>query len=133
MRSWTRREFLALGTGGLFMLTGGGVLVRVMGEPNRASTRTQAVASRSNKFFPGGVPTSLPLPLWITRNEDFYSVKMREIPSISLNSWSLTFHGLVRDQIRLTYDEIKSLAPVTTCTRSNALAIRWGRLIGNAN
>ncbi len=133
MRTWTRREFLTFGTGGLFILTGGGVLVRVLGESNRAPIKTQIPASKSNKFFPNGVPISLPLPLWLTRNEDFYSVKYAEVPSVSLSSWSLTLHGLVRDPLRFSYDEIKSLPSLTTLHTLECIGNPvGGDLIGNA-
>lgn len=134
MRSWTRREFLTIGTSGLFLLTGGGLLVRVLGEPNQTPINAQTTPTKSNKFFPNGEPTSLPLPLWVTRNEDFYSVKYDELPSISLNTWSLTFHGLVRDQLRLVYDEIRSLPSVTTMHTLECIGNPvGGNLIGNAN
>lgn len=108
--------------------------MRVLGGPSRAPTQRQTNASRANKFFPSGEPTSLPQPLWITRNEDFYSVKYDVIPSIGLNSWSLTFHGLVRDQMRLSYDEIKSLPSVTTMHTLECIGNPvGGDLIGNAN
>lgn len=135
MRSWTRREFLALSTGSLFLLTGGGVLVRVLGESTQISTKTRSAPSpRPNKFFPSGAPTVLPFPIWTTRNEDFYTVKYDEVPSISLNTWSLTLHGLVREQLRLTYDEIRSLPSVTTMHTLECIGNPvGGDLIGNAN
>ncbi len=118
------------------LLAGGGIVVRVLSDStSNQHAKKDSVQPRTNEetnFFGGGKPT-LPLPLWLTKNEDFYTVRYDEIPDVSLSSWSLLVHGLVHEQVRLTYDELKALPSVMTMHTLECIGNPvGGNLIGNA-
>jgi DMSO/TMAO reductase YedYZ molybdopterin-dependent catalytic subunit len=130
MRNWTRREFLTLGAGGLVLLAGGGVVARILSDSNRTAPRASAAPSPT--AFEIAKP-SLPLDLWITKNEELYTVQYAQVPSIGMDSWHLLVYGLVREKIRLTYDELKALPSVTTMHTLECIGNpAGGNLIGNA-
>ena len=134
MRRLTRREFIALGTTGLVLVTGGvaRVMIQPAPLPEQLSNRQEILppqTSSDRAKFPG---SSLPLPLWITANEDLYTVQYDQPPSISLTSWSLWIHGMVRETIRLTYDELRALPSVTEMHTLECIGNpAGGNLIGN--
>lgn len=108
MRALTRREFIALGATALVVAAGGGVMrVRLQPAPTPNAPSLPSPTPGSSAFkYPA---TSLPLPLWITAPEDLYTVQYDQPPSVSLTSWSLTIHGMVRNSLRLTFDELRAL------------------------
>lgn len=133
MRTWTRREFIALGAGGVILLAGGAI-VRVLNTPAQIVTsRTTTPAPQSNPGMFAQPAITLPLPLWITSNEDFYNVQYNQIPEVSLTSWSLTIYGLVREKLRLTFDEVRALPSVARMHTLECIGNpAGGNLIGNA-
>lgn len=137
MRRWTRREFLKISAGGLLLVAGGGIAIRVLAPSVSAKQKPAEPASPNAAAgnFPAanGNTTSLPLPLWITTAEDFYTVQYDQVPGISMSSWSLVVHGMVREQLRLTYDELKALPATTTMHTLECIGNpAGGNLIGNA-
>ncbi|MBI5302558.1 MAG: molybdopterin-dependent oxidoreductase [Chloroflexi bacterium] len=132
MRRLTRREFLTISASGLVVFASGGL---VSCAPTTIPTPTPVAGPQTD----GGKFTldpkqALPLPLWITRNEDFYTVKYADLPSIGLDSWRLFVYGLVRDEMRLTLDEVKALPAITTMHTLECIGNPvGGNLIGNAN
>jgi DMSO/TMAO reductase YedYZ molybdopterin-dependent catalytic subunit len=133
MRAWTRREFIALGAGGVILLAGG-TIARVLNTP--AQIATSSATLPAPQATPGTFTQSasaLPLPLWITRNEDFYTVQYDQVPSVGMESWSLVVHGMVREPLRLSYDEVKALPATTTMHTLECIGNpAGGNLIGNA-
>src|SRR3954447_6530346 len=78
-----------------------------------------------------GVPGIAP---WRTPNDDFYLIHTAlAAPSISPNEWQLRIHGMVDNEITLTYKDLigrqLTEAWVTLCCVSNEVG---GDLIGNA-
>ncbi len=70
----------------------------------------------------------------ITPNEDFYRIDTAlSFPSVDLDTWEVSFTGLVDSPFSLTYDELVALPMVeryiTICCVSNSVG---GELIGNA-
>ena len=70
----------------------------------------------------------------ITPNETFYRIDTAlSIPNVDIDSWEVSFTGLVDSPFSLTYDELVSLPMVeryiTICCVSNSVG---GELIGNA-
>ena len=84
---------------------------------------------------PTRVPSQpLPLPLALTRNEEFYSVKYSDLPSVGLDSWRLFVYGLVREPLKLTLDEVKAMPAIETMHTLECIGNpAGGNLIGNAN
>src|SRR5574341_724094 len=117
------------------LLAGGGIVVRVLSDSTPNHAKKDSLLPRINAGtdpFRGGEPT-LPLPLWITKNQDFYTVQYDEVPGVSLTSWSLLVHGLVHEQVRLTYDELRALPSATTMHTLECIGNPvGGNLIGNA-
>jgi DMSO/TMAO reductase YedYZ molybdopterin-dependent catalytic subunit len=135
MRKFSRREFIALGTVGLVVAASGTARI-VLQPPSRPepTTSTQnTLQPQNNTSTIKYSATSLPLPIWITANQDFYTVQYDQPPSTSLTSWSLTIHGLVREPLRLTYDEVHALPAVTRMHTLECIGNAAGsNLIGNA-
>ncbi|MBI2918607.1 MAG: molybdopterin-dependent oxidoreductase [Chloroflexi bacterium] len=70
----------------------------------------------------------------ITPNEDFYSVsKNISDPSVSATDWKLTVDGLVDRPLALSYEQLKSLPPVTQFLTLECISNEvGGDLMGNA-
>lgn len=135
MRRLTRREFVALGAAGFVVVAGGVAKIIFQPIPPAPSTgSTKDLLLPQSRSGDSKFPASeLPLPLWITANEDFYTVRYDELPSVSLTSWSLTVHGMVHETLRLTYDELRALPPVTQMHTLECIGNPvGGNLISNA-
>jgi len=137
MSRWTRREFLKISAGGLVLLAGGGIAIRVLTPSLRTPPEPAKPASPNttagNFSATNENPTALPVPLWITNNDDFYTVQYDQVPSVGMESWSLVAHGMVREQLRLSYDEVKALPAATTMHTLECIGNpAGGNLIGNA-
>lgn len=130
MRKFSRREFIALVAASGGVAVAGGIVYNLnaarqtvppLGEPNSTPSTASLTAS------------SLPVPLWLTANPEFYTVKYAQVPQIGLDSWSLSVTGLVHEPIRLTYAEVKTLPVVTTMHTLECIGNpAGGNLIGNA-
>jgi DMSO/TMAO reductase YedYZ molybdopterin-dependent catalytic subunit len=135
MRGLTRREFIALGTGGLVVLAGGALAYPLLQTSLRPQPIKPATTVEQPHNIGGTFPftaTSLPLPLWITPNENLYTVQYDQLPSVSLTSYSLWVYGLVRTELHLSYNELRALP---TEMRMHTLECignaAGGNLIGN--
>ena len=135
MSRFSRREFLALGAAGLVGTASGVVRVwlapAALASGHAGPTGTLSPTATPQVPFPA---QALPLPLWITATEDLFAVQYDRVPLVSLETWSLTVHGMVRNELHLGLDELRAL-PATTCMHTiecigNAAG---GPLIGNAN
>jgi DMSO/TMAO reductase YedYZ molybdopterin-dependent catalytic subunit len=136
MRKFSRREVIALGATGIVVAAAGGA-ARFFAQPTpglavvnnpKDVAQPQATVGRYN--YPA---SSLPLPLWITPNEDFYVVQYDQLPSVSLTSYSLWVYGLVRNELHLTYDQVRALPAETRMHTLECIGNpAGGNLIGNA-
>lgn len=84
---------------------------------------------------PAGVQSTVPgVPPWITPNSDFYRIDTAlTVPEISANDWELRVHGLVEEEVRLTFQDLLDAglteSHVTLTCVSNPVG---GNLAGNA-
>jgi DMSO/TMAO reductase YedYZ molybdopterin-dependent catalytic subunit len=135
MRKLSRREFVTLGATGFVVVAAGGI-VRFLTQPSQP---TVSINNPKDNVSPQ--PTvgrfsyplsSLPLPRWITPNEDMYVVQYDQLPSVSLTSYSLWVYGLVRNEIHLTYDQVLALRSETRMHTLECIGNpAGGNLIGN--
>ncbi|MFD3746073.1 molybdopterin-dependent oxidoreductase [Nocardia sp. NPDC058633] len=122
---------LALGAGLAGRLLGGArrdvTAERATVELPRAATPLPPLPPDADLRVPG-------LTSYITPNSDFYRIDTALIvPQVSTDSWSLRIHGMVEQEITLTWDDLLRRAPVeslvTLACVSNPIN---GDLIGNA-
>lgn len=122
---------LAIGAGLAGRLLGGArhdvTAERETVELPRAATPLPELAPDADLRVPG-------LTSYITPNSDFYRIDTALIvPQVSTDSWSLRIHGMVEQEITLTWDDLLRRTPVerlvTLACVSNPIN---GDLIGNA-
>ena len=135
----TRRGFLTVAG----ISTAVGVLAAVSGSAFRAAKETtariRAVVLPSPAQAVPALPTDADLDIdglasLITPNDDFYRIDTALIvPSVNPDTWELRIHGLVENEVRLTWSELTKLplqeAFVTLSCVSNPVG---GELVGNA-
>ena len=136
---WDRRRFVrTASTVGVGAVVVGGLARR--GEQNRIdaiesqipdSLPTSGGSGSNTDLY--GVDTSTELS-YITPNDDFYRIDTAlSFPNVDLDSWKLRIHGLVDNEIVLTYADIVAMPQVektiTICCVSNEIG---GPYIGNA-
>ncbi|WP_458111913.1 molybdopterin-dependent oxidoreductase [Arthrobacter sp. R1-13] len=84
---------------------------------------------------PAGVQSAVPgVTPWITANNDFYRIDTAlSVPEINVEDWELRVHGLVEQEVRLTFQDLLDAelieSHVTLTCVSNPLG---GNLAGNA-
>lgn len=137
MQNFTRRQFIAMGAGGFVLLAGGGVLFQIFKDPTPRDLKIKPQDLPTNSANATTLPQSdlaaLPLPLWLTKNDEFYNVQYNGIPDVGLGTWSLTIHGLIRQPMRLSLEEIKALPAIDTMHTLECIGNpTGGNLIGNA-
>ena len=122
----------------------GGALAVVAGNAARAGSRAITTV-RDALTLPAPATTAPPVPAGaeldidglapvVTPNADFYRIDTALIvPSIDPADWSLRIHGMVEEEVVLTWDELLAL-PLneTTVTLSCVSNDVGGSLIGNA-
>ncbi|MEW5721128.1 MAG: molybdopterin-dependent oxidoreductase [Chloroflexota bacterium] len=133
MRALTRREFIALGAGSAAIATLGGIAYALRASPPRPQPAIIPTTTAQPRGIGGSfVATSLPPPLWITANEDLYVVQYDQVPSVGLTSYTLWVYGLVRNELRLSYDEVRALPTETRMRTLECIGNpAGGNLIGN--
>ncbi|MFG6402903.1 molybdopterin-dependent oxidoreductase [Microbacterium sp. P04] len=121
-----------------------GVLLTVAGNAVRAGSQV-VTAARDSLRLPSPATTAPPVPAGaelgidglapvVTPNADFYRIDTALIvPQIDPSTWSLRIHGMVDQEVTLTWDELLALpldesTTTLTCV-SNEVG---GNLIGNA-
>ncbi|MGB3830178.1 MAG: molybdopterin-dependent oxidoreductase [Ornithinimicrobium sp.] len=143
----TRRGVLAWGTG-LTVLGAVGMYVgRTMGEAQQAVqvarervTERFAESRASATSAPGvTIPADADFEIeglapYISPNDDFYRIDTAlSVPQVNPDSWSIRVHGMVDQEIEMTYDELLDEelieAAVTLTCVSNQVG---GNLVGNA-
>ncbi len=135
-----RRSFLAWTAGAAAV----GVLAAIGGTLVRAGSQSVAAIRQAIKLpvpavaaapIPAGAELGLPgLEKLVTPNESFYRIDTALIvPTVDPADWRLRIHGLVAQEVEITWDELLALPleeSVTTLTCvSNEVG---GELIGNA-
>jgi DMSO/TMAO reductase YedYZ molybdopterin-dependent catalytic subunit len=84
---------------------------------------------------PAGVQAPVPgVPSWVTPNGDFYRIDTAlSVPEINADDWELRVHGLVEEEVRLTFQDLLDAdlieSHVTLTCVSNPVG---GNLAGNA-
>lgn len=136
----TRRGFLTLAgvTAAVGILTAvGGSMVRAGSQAVstiRAALKLPAAASTAITI-PDGADLEIPgLSPLVTPNADFYRIDTAlVVPNLDPAEWELRVHGLVEQEVRLTWNDLLALplreAPVTLSCVSNQVG---GGLVGNA-
>ena len=135
-----RRTFLVWTTGAAAV----GVLAAIGSSLVRASTRAAAAVREAIVLPPAvapaapvaataelGIPGLAPV---ITPNAQFYRIDTALlVPQVTPADWSLRIHGLVQNEVVITWDELLALplqeSTTTLCCVSNEVG---GELIGNA-
>lgn len=136
--AFDRRRFLAAAIGTGVVAAGGGLLSRMYGG-------LEAAASRMGLRIPKPTDPARPIPAgveadvrgvtsYITANDDFYRVDTAlQIPDVPAESWQLRIHGLVDDELTMTFAELAERRlierRVTLTCVSNQVG---GDLVGNA-
>lgn len=136
----SRRRFLAWTGGGAIV----GIALAVGGTLARAGSTAVTVVRDAIRLprpavpapaEPAGAALDVPgLSPLITPNRDFYRIDTAlVVPTLDPAQWQLRIHGLVDQEVRLTWDELLALplieAPVTLSCVSNPVG---GDLVGNA-
>ncbi|WP_460796443.1 molybdopterin-dependent oxidoreductase [Microbacterium sp. GXF0217] len=136
----TRRRFLAW-AGGTAVL---GVALAVAGSIARAGSTVVTSVRDSLRLPRPAIPAPSPpagaalevpgLSPLITPNSDFYRIDTAlVVPTVDPASWRLRIHGMVAEEIELTWDELLALPLIeTTVTLSCVSNEVGGDLIGNA-
>lgn len=136
----TRRRFLAW-AGGTAVL---GVALTIAGTVARAGTTVVTNVRDALRLPRPATPAPSPpvgaalnvpgLAPLITPNRDFYRIDTAlVVPTVDPASWRLRIHGMVEDEIELTWDELLALPLTeTTVTLSCVSNEVGGDLIGNA-
>lgn len=134
----TRRGFLlragAVGVVGLTLAAAG----RAVGSGRRHVEETRRLL-RLSGVTPPRVPTRAVLDVegiapWMTPAEDFYRVHTAiVVPTIEPTTWSLRIHGMVDQEVRLTYESLLARELTESWITLNCVSNPvGGPLIGNA-
>ena len=131
---WDRRRFVRASSA----VGATAVTVGLIGH-NKERQRVRSIESQRPDSLP---PTSDSLPpseisqdiSFITPNSDFYRIDTAlSFPNVNLDTWTLRIHGLVEQEITLSYADIAAMPQVektiTICCVSNEIG---GPYIGNA-
>ncbi len=116
--------------------TGGRILSAARSNIAQARDALQLPApARPAAAVPAGVQSPVPgVAPWVTPNGEFYRIDTAlSVPEINADEWELRVHGLVEDEVRLTFQELLDAelieSHVTLTCVSNPVG---GNLAGNA-
>jgi DMSO/TMAO reductase YedYZ molybdopterin-dependent catalytic subunit len=134
-----RRRFLVgsagVGVGALLGGLGGRWLIGTYYNARTSLAAVKIPAVADAPVTPGGVQLAVQdLPPFITANKDFYRVDTAlAVPQVNADSWSLRIHGMVDNEIHLSFADLMALPLVErditlTCV-SNPIG---GPYVGNA-
>lgn len=64
--------------------------------------------AKAARAVPAGVQSPVPdMPPWLTPNNDFYRIDTAlTVPEINAEDWELRVHGLVEEEVRLTFQDL---------------------------
>lgn len=134
-----RRFFAAAGVtaiGAGIAATGGRLLSAARSNIAQAREALQLPAPvKPAAAVPAGVQSTVPgVTPWVTPNGDFYRIDTAlSVPEINIEDWELRVHGLVEEEVRLTFQDLFDAdlieSHVTLTCVSNPVG---GNLAGNA-
>ena len=106
-----RRQFLLASVGVVVLAAVGGVVSRVFGgltaAADRAGITLPAAASKAPPVPSGTVLGVKGVTPYLTENSDFYRVDTAlRVPDVPIEGWTLRIHGMVDNEIELTYADI---------------------------
>ena len=104
------RSALAVGVASLAAGTGGLLLGRGVGDSRRAVTARLGAARVAERAAAVPVDAAFPelgTPTFLTPNPDFYRIDVAlRIPNQAAEDWSMRIHGMVDDEIALTFEDL---------------------------
>lgn len=116
--------------------TGGRLLSTARSNVTKArEALTLPAPARAAAAVPAGVQPPVPgVTPWLTPNSDFYRIDTAlSVPEININDWALRVHGLVEQEVTLTFQDLLDAklieSHVTLTCVSNPVG---GNLAGNA-
>jgi DMSO/TMAO reductase YedYZ molybdopterin-dependent catalytic subunit len=134
-----RRGFLTAvaGVGGLAVLAGAGSLL--LARASRAVQAGRAALRLPSPVGPGPTSaelTSLPVPgitAMVTPPEIFYRIDTAlTVPQVSPQDWHLRVHGMVQDELDLSFDDLLALPMIERMTTLTCVSNEvGGDLVGN--
>ncbi|UUL77203.1 molybdopterin-dependent oxidoreductase [Pseudarthrobacter sp. Fe7] len=134
-----RRFFAAAGVTAVaagIAATGGRLLSTARSNVTKArEALTLPAPARAAAAVPAGVQSPVPgVTPWLTPNNDFYRIDTAlSVPEININDWALRVHGLVEQEVTLTFQDLLDAklieSHVTLTCVSNPVG---GNLAGNA-
>ena len=139
-RGLERRGFLRLAVGAGVIAATAGVVARAVGAGARAVQAARdaftlpAAATRVAEPTASEALVVDGLSPWIVPNDEFYRIDIAlQVPAIDPASWSLRIHGMVENEITLTWHELIAL-PLEEHYATLACVSNYvgGDLIGNA-
>ncbi len=106
-----RRQFLVASVGVVALAAVGGVVSRVFGgltaAADRAGITLPSAASKAPPVPSGTVLGVKGVTPYLTENSDFYRVDTAlQVPDVPIEGWTLRIHGMVDNEIELTYADI---------------------------
>ena len=106
-----RRQFLVASVGVVALAAVGGVVSRVFGgltaAADRAGITLPTAASKAPPVPSGTVLGVKGVTPYLTENSDFYRVDTAlQVPDVPIEGWTLRIHGMVDNEIELTYADI---------------------------
>lgn len=137
---WDRRRFLATSSAGVAVAAVAGAGAFRL-ERQRVRAIEAAAPDQLPALGPGGAAAEIPNGAgvvpgtpYLTPNADFYRIDTaHSFPRVDLDRWTMRVHGLVDEELSLTYADLSRLPQVerviTLCCVSNEVG---GPYIGNA-
>ncbi len=106
-----RRQFLVASVGVVVLAAAGGVVSRVFGgltaAADRAGITLPTAATKAPPVPKGTVVGVKGVTPYLTENSDFYRVDTAlRVPDVPIDGWTLRIHGMVDNEIELTYADI---------------------------
>lgn len=134
-----RRRFLTMGMAVTAFAAGAGSVGRFLTQSfSAAASRAAVVLPAPTKALPA-IPTGVDLDIeglspFTTPNIAFYRIDTAlVVPQIPAEDWSLRIHGMVDNELELTYDDLLSRPMIETDITMTCVSNEvGGKLVGNA-
>jgi DMSO/TMAO reductase YedYZ molybdopterin-dependent catalytic subunit len=111
--AFDRRAFLKAAVAVSAVAGAGGLVSTRFGGAAAAASRADVMLPRPSRAappLPGGASLDVPgITPYLTRNKDFYRVDTAlRIPDVPIDGWTLRIHGMVDNELSLTYEDLLS-------------------------